>query len=219
MVLRSSTVMYGTQKSCGHLVQSATGISGVQACPRKNGVVYRAHIKCRERNLELGIYETIEEATAARKAAEIVRDHIQTYDSDLSPNESEISKHRVKAGLSRRQLGDMLGVSTQVVGDWERRGSLPRNQDTRKKLEEILGFEAIDPKKSKKMIGAENPIFKQRKSAGISIQQLAERVGVSRSSVYAWERSGIVPRPETLKKVADALGCDIGELDFNPEKT
>lgn len=42
---------------------------------------------------------------------------------DLGPNHplpSEIRAARAYAGMSRKQIGDALGVSAQVVGRWER---------------------------------------------------------------------------------------------------
>jgi transcriptional regulator with XRE-family HTH domain len=50
-----------------------------------------------------------------------------------------------------------------------------------------------------------------------SLSELARRSGVQRDSMYAWFRGERAPKPDTLKKVADALGVRIGDLwDYEP---
>jgi len=40
---------------------------------------------------------------------------------------------------------------------------------------------------------------------GLSISELAERLGVSRATVYLW-RDGQVPRPETVRRAEEIFG-------------
>ena len=53
---------------------------------------------------------------------------------------------------------------------------------------------------------------------------LAERINISKSSISEWEACKRVPRMETLRKIADALGVDVWEIigfndvDFTPIK-
>lgn len=45
-----------------------------------------------------------------------------------------------------------------------------------------------------------------RTDAGLSMEQLAERLEVSKSRVAMWERGGIIPRSDMLLKVAAYFG-------------
>jgi transcriptional regulator with XRE-family HTH domain len=51
-----------------------------------------------------------------------------------------------------------------------------------------------------------------RKEMGLSQQEFADRVGVSRSAVYEWERGGYLPDGENLKKLASVLGVSVSFL-------
>ena len=52
-----------------------------------------------------------------------------------------------------------------------------------------------------------------RKEKGISQQALGEKLGVKQQTVAQYEKSKYAPKFTTLKKIADALEVDIGELD------
>lgn len=47
-----------------------------------------------------------------------------------------------------------------------------------------------------------------RKKLGLSQSALAEAAGVSQPTVANWERGGHFPRPDALRRMADALGTD-----------
>lgn len=51
-----------------------------------------------------------------------------------------------------------------------------------------------------------------RQRAGISMQELADSVGVSRQAVSAWEIEDAWPSAEILPAIARALGCRIEDL-------
>lgn len=51
-----------------------------------------------------------------------------------------------------------------------------------------------------------------RKSRGLSQSELANKIGVSRTTVTMWESNGQCPRLETAVRVASVLGCTIDEL-------
>lgn len=42
--------------------------------------------------------------------------------------------------------------------------------------------------------------------------QLAEKIGVKRSTISAWEHDNGTPSPEMLSKLKDALNCSYEEL-------
>lgn len=63
-----------------------------------------------------------------------------------------------------------------------------------------------------------------RTQRGLTQEALAERINISKSSISEWEACKRVPRMETLRKIADALGVDVWEIigfndvDFTPIK-
>jgi transcriptional regulator with XRE-family HTH domain len=57
-----------------------------------------------------------------------------------------------------------------------------------------------------------------RKSAGLSLQQLAEQADVSAAAIHKIEQSGMVPTITTLLKVAGALGKPIAYFVEEEEK-
>lgn len=55
-------------------------------------------------------------------------------------------------------------------------------------------------------------IFRKRFEAGLSQPELAKRAGLNRSTVYRIE-AGLVPaQAATLRRLAQALGCEIADL-------
>jgi transcriptional regulator with XRE-family HTH domain len=51
-----------------------------------------------------------------------------------------------------------------------------------------------------------------REQRGLSQQQLADRAGVVKSTIYEAEAGRHIPRIQTLEKLADALGVSIVDL-------
>lgn len=51
-----------------------------------------------------------------------------------------------------------------------------------------------------------------RKAAGLSQNQLADRVGVTQSNISFWEQWDKPPRGEVLPKLAEVLGVSMDEL-------
>lgn len=51
-----------------------------------------------------------------------------------------------------------------------------------------------------------------RKQQGMTQEELAERINISKSSISEWESCKRVPRMETLRKIADALGVDVWQI-------
>lgn len=60
-------------------------------------------------------------------------------------------------------------------------------------------------------------IKQKRKQAGISQRELAQRLGVNQVSVCLWESGKNLPRARRLQKIAEIIGCTVGEL-FEPEE-
>lgn len=55
-------------------------------------------------------------------------------------------------------------------------------------------------------------IKEARKNAGMTQEELANKLGISYVGISQWERDVRNPKKETLQKLADALGIDISEL-------
>lgn len=55
-------------------------------------------------------------------------------------------------------------------------------------------------------------IQKARKLKGLTQDELAKALDVSRSTVSMWESGESSPRAEKLPEIASALGCKIDEL-------
>ena len=55
-------------------------------------------------------------------------------------------------------------------------------------------------------------IRESREAAGLNQTALASRIGVSQSLVSQWEHGKAVPPGDALRRLADALTVDLGEL-------
>ncbi|MGW4228768.1 helix-turn-helix domain-containing protein [Streptomyces sp. NPDC004980] len=55
-------------------------------------------------------------------------------------------------------------------------------------------------------------LARQLKQSGMSQADLAQRIDMTRAAVSAWITGRATPREETIKKIADALGTDLGTI-------
>lgn len=55
-------------------------------------------------------------------------------------------------------------------------------------------------------------LWELRTSKGLTLKELEERSGVSKSEINAIENAKVSPRLDTLKLLADALSCRISDL-------
>lgn len=53
-----------------------------------------------------------------------------------------------------------------------------------------------------------------REQAGLSLDKVAEKIGVSKTAVYLWETGETEPRLENLRRLATIYGVSIA--DFSP---
>ena len=60
-----------------------------------------------------------------------------------------------------------------------------------------------------------------RRRAGYTVAQLAERLSVTRATIYFWEHGRYLPNAGLLPELAEILGCSIDDLftDHNEELT
>lgn len=57
-----------------------------------------------------------------------------------------------------------------------------------------------------------------RRRAGLTVPQLAEKMGCTCSAIYFWEAGRYWPKAECLPQLAQALGCTIDELFTDPNE-
>lgn len=53
-----------------------------------------------------------------------------------------------------------------------------------------------------------------RRRAGYTVAQLAERLSVTRATIYFWEQGRCWPSSQELPRIAEILGCSIDDLFF-----
>lgn len=51
-----------------------------------------------------------------------------------------------------------------------------------------------------------------RLSKGITQEELAEKLNVGQNTISQWETGERIPRVPTVLKLAEVLGCSVGEL-------
>lgn len=61
-------------------------------------------------------------------------------------------------------------------------------------------------------------IKQKREALNITQKQLAEKMGVERSTVAKWEAGAAFPSAAKLPKLAEVLGCTVADL-YTTEKT
>ena len=52
----------------------------------------------------------------------------------------------------------------------------------------------------------------ERSRIGLSAEEVAERIGVHRNSIFAWENGGSEPVSDNLEKLAHLYGCSVEYL-------
>ncbi len=129
----------------------------------------------------------------------------------------KIKATRKNAGLTQKELAQKMGLSFQSIAQWENDLRKPKIE-TLKKIADALECpidtfttddfdEEIPPPAliSKK-------IHDCRTAAGLTQQELAEKIGLDGATIGKYERGILRPKSATLKKIADVL--EIGFLDL-----
>ena len=57
-----------------------------------------------------------------------------------------------------------------------------------------------------------------RRRAGYTVAQLAERLSVTRATIYFWEQGRYLPNAGLLPELAEILGCAIDDLFTEPNE-
>lgn len=132
---------------------------------------------------------------------------------------------RKKDELTQEELAERLNVSKQSIEEWEKGETLPSIQKA-KELAHILAVSVdtligdITYKKknnNKKLKGDSVMKFNEnlkylRKREGITQEELAERLNVSRQSVTKWESGQSLPDIEKVKEIAYMFSVSVDSL-------
>jgi transcriptional regulator with XRE-family HTH domain len=107
---------------------------------------------------------------------------------------------RLERGLEKRDVAAMLGVRPATVGRWERDQKRP----TIKFMPGILMLLGPDRSATPKSLPEER-LRSARQLLGLSQAGLAEKLGVDRGTVGAWERGVRLPAEDRLAAVEALL--------------
>ena len=75
-----------------------------------------------------------------------------------------------------------------------------------------LKIQEMPRKRKQRKIIMNERIKKLRKIKGLTQTELAERIGVSRTAIYDWERGAYMPEGANLRKLAEMLDTTVGYL-------
>ena len=125
----------------------------------------------------------------------------------------QIKTVRQIRGLTQKELGDRMGIDASTVRKYES-GRLNPKIETVQKIADALEMPvgAFLPS----MGLAENfgsRVREARKKQQLSMEQLGQKMGISGSLVGRYERNVENPKPDTIKRFADALGVDANWLE------
>ena len=148
---------------------------------------------------------TIPAAPAQRKLASWLEEPPPQWaiGSDGVQDLGRLIKDQRKAwGMTQSQLAKRLGVSTSVIGSWERGGS--PSLHSAKSLFEWLG-EKPRARPAKRSISMEygKRIREKRLSLGMSQRALARHLGVQKTSIRGWESGVCSPSEEKLEMLEE----------------
>ena len=57
-----------------------------------------------------------------------------------------------------------------------------------------------------------NRIKEHRERLGLSMAELAEKIGVDASTVCLWEQGKPIPKYASIKRMAKLFGCSLGDV-------
>ena len=130
---------------------------------------------------------------------------------------ARIKEAREAAGLTQAQLAKIVGTTSQNISQYERGLRKPKIE-MMKKLADALEcpVDTFTTDDLSEEIPSPELISKKihdcRTAAGLTQQELAEKIGLDGATIGKYERGILRPKSETIKKIADVLG--IGFLDL-----
>lgn len=124
-----------------------------------------------------------------------------------------IRQLREERGYSLHELAKRAGLSISYLSEIERGAKTP-SLKTVEKIAAALNISKAqliqDEKDERITLGQKVRVLRQEK--GLSLAELAGRVGISTSYLSEIERDGVYPAVHTLKRLAEELGVAISSL-------
>lgn len=119
----------------------------------------------------------------------------------------KLRRIRERKGMYQSELAEKLGVQQRDVSYWETGKRLPSVLMLRK-IAKILGCTMEDLVYDD--LGENMKQFREAKN--LSIEELAEMVGVNQDDIICWETGKQVPSVRLIKRIAIVLGCSVNAL-------
>ena len=111
-----------------------------------------------------------------------------------------LRNERIRRGMTQRELADHLGVYKPVISKWERGLTTPRPHYLLK-LREWFGGNV--PSHSLRIDEFGDLAREERRRRGMTQQELADHLGVSKSRLSRWERGLSRIRPSNFKRLRE----------------
>ena len=128
-----------------------------------------------------------------------------------------IKKVRLSLGLTQKKLGELCGIAEPTIRRYEL-GKLNPKIGTLNKIAKALGVPVteLDPSiiPRSKFIPIGKIIESARIAQGVSVEELAKRLGISPEKIREYERGDVVPTKYIICLIADKLGIDSIKTDF-----
>ncbi|MBU1700199.1 MAG: transcriptional regulator [Candidatus Eisenbacteria bacterium] len=123
----------------------------------------------------------------------------RAYPTELQTIGDHVRKRRLDLGLTQQEVALMMGVNKTTIFNWEAGRVAPDLHA----LPEVLKFLGYDPRPQADTFPER--IRQLRQGLGLSLEELAAKIGVDPSTIQKWERLGFRPRPRLFARLAKIL--------------
>lgn len=132
-----------------------------------------------------------------------------------------IKKIRQEKGLSQKELGEKLGVSQQMIGQWETGKANPKIE-TKRKIADALNCQISDIDESlfinRRIPYFANGLKELRIEHSLTQKELAKELHVNEQNIVDWESGEREPYFHVIEKIADYFGTSLLYLYHGNEK-
>ncbi|MFA6198546.1 MAG: recombinase family protein [Patescibacteria group bacterium] len=133
----------------------------------------------------------------------------RAYPTELSSIGDHIRKRRLDLGLFQREVALRIGVDKTTVFNWEAGTASPNLRA----IPGVVRFLGYDPRQAPGIADLGRQILHLRQGQGLSMDALADLLGVDPSTVRGWERRGHRPGPRFHARLVDVLGLAMDSSD------
>ena len=123
------------------------------------------------------------------------------YPTGLRSIGDHVRKRRLDLGLLQRDVALQIGVDEATVFNWEAGTASP----SLRALPGVIRFLDYDPRLAPEATDLGGLVRHHRQGQGLSMDALAEVLGVDSSTVRGWERRGHRPWPRHQARLAEVL--------------